>query len=318
MNNLPRLRRSELTTPGSNPTMLAKAAASAADVVVIDLEDAVAPRAKNEARTNAVAALRDLSWSDKGRAVRINAVETAWCHDDLIAVVSDSVVAPDVIVVPKVYGPREVWFVDDLITQLERKHGLKPGLIGLEVLIEDVRALARVEEIARCSPRIEALVLGVGDLAASQGMRLGHIGAGSQYPGDIWHSARTRMIVAARAAGIEAIDGPHADFADLDGFASTSQTFALLGGSGRWCIHPAQIDHANRIFAPTSEEIAEAERVVAEVQRAQANGEGAASLNGTMIDRATARNFELVLTRASQAKRRTPPGQEEPAQREAP
>lgn len=300
-----RLRRSELTTPGSNPKMLAKAAASAADVVVIDLEDAVAPRAKNAARALAVEALRDLSWSGMGRAVRINAVETIWCHDDVIAVVSDPLVAPDVIVVPKVYGPREVWFVDDLITQLEHKHGLEPGGIGLEVLIEDVRALARVEEIAGCSPRIEALVLGVGDLAASMGMRLGHIGAGSSYPGDIWHHARTRVIVAARAAGIEAIDGPHADYPDLDGFASTSHSFALLGGSGRWCIHPTQIDLANQIFAPSPEEIAEAERVVAAVRDADANGAGAASLDGTMIDRATARNFELVLTRASQAMRRT-------------
>ena len=299
----PRLRRSELTTPGSDPKMLVKAAASSADVVVIDLEDAVAPSAKEHARAHAVAALSGLSWGQSARAVRINAVETPWCHDDLIAVVSDPATAPDVVVVPKVYGPREVWFVDDLLSQLERKHGLEPGRIGLEILIEDVRALARVEEIASCSPRIEALVLGVGDLAASQGMRLGHIGAGSVYPGDIWHHARTRMIVAARAAGVEAIDGPHADYADMDGFDRTSQTFALLGGSGRWCIHPSQIEHANRAFAPTPQEIAEAERVVAAVTAAAARGDGAALLDGTMIDPATARNFELVLARARQARR---------------
>ena len=288
--------------------MLAKAAASDADVVVIDLEDAVAPNAKDSARNHAVVALRELSWRHIGRAVRINAVETPWCHDDLIAVVSDRDAVPDVIVIAKVYGPREVWFVDDLLSQLERKHGLEPGRIGLEVLIENVRALACVEEIARCSPRIEALVLGVGDLAASQGMRLGHIGASSTYPGDIWHHARTRMIVAARAAGIEAIDGPHSDYLDLAGFASTSQTFALLGGSGRWCIHPTQIEQANRIFAPSPEEIDEAARVVAAVCDAEARGDGAASIDGKMIDRATARNFELVLARANQAlaSRRSP------------
>ncbi|MCU1387774.1 MAG: CoA ester lyase [Ilumatobacteraceae bacterium] len=299
MRQPPRLRRSELSTPGSNPKMLAKAAASEADVVVIDLEDGVAPDAKHDARTHTIAALRELSWRRIGRAVRINAVETAWCHDDLIAVVGDCDAAPDVIVIPKVYGPREVWFVDDLLGQLEAKHGLEPGGIGIEVLIEDVRALSRVEEIAACSPRIEALVLGVGDLAASQGMRLGHIGAASPYPGDIWHHARTRMIVAARAAGIEAIDGPYADYTDPDGFAATSHTFALLGGSGRWCIHPSQIEAVNRIFAPTAEEIAEAERVVTAVRDAAARGEGTASLDGRMIDPATARNFELVLARAA-------------------
>jgi citrate lyase subunit beta/citryl-CoA lyase len=283
--------------------MLAKAATSDADVVVIDLEDGVAPNAKQDARGNTVAALRDLSWRHIGRAVRINAVETPWCHDDLIAIVSPDA-APDVIVIPKVYGPREVWFVDDLLSQLELKHGLEPGRIGLEVLIEDVRALARVEEIALCCRRLEALVLGVGDLAASQGMRLGHIGAPSTYPGDIWHHARTRMIVAARAAGIEAIDGPYADFADLDGFAATSQTFALLGGSGRWCIHPTQIEHANRIFGPTPSEIAEAQRVVAAVREAEGRGAGAVSLDGKMIDRATARNFELMLHRDAQIRRK--------------
>lgn len=300
MTSPPRLRRSELTTPGSNPKMLAKAAVSEADVVVIDLEDGVAPDAKHSARAQAVTALRDLPWGHRSRAVRINAVETPWCHDDLIAVIGSSHATPDVIVIPKVYGPREVWFVDDMLNQLELKHGLPPGRIGLEVLIEDVRALGCVEEIARCSPRIEALVLGVGDLAASQGMRLGHIGAGSTYPGDIWHHARSRTIVAARAAGIEAIDGPHADIADVDGFASSSETFALLGGSGRWCIHPSQIARANRTFAPTPAEVHEAKRIVAAVLAAERGGAGAASLDGRMIDRATARNFESTLDRAAQ------------------
>jgi citrate lyase subunit beta / citryl-CoA lyase len=314
MTGLPRLRRSELTTPASDPKMLAKAAVSAADVVVIDLEDGVAPSAKHEARAGAITALRELAWGPS-RAVRINAVDSPWCHDDLIAVVDDPNALPDVIVIPKVHGPREVWFVDDLLGQLERKHGLRPGRIGIEVLIEDVRALARVEEIASCSARIEALVLGVGDLAASQGMRLGHIGAPSPYPGDIWHHARTRMIVAARAAGVEAIDGPHADLADLDGFTATSETFAQLGGVGRWCIHPSQVAPANRVFAPTAQEITEAEHVLSAIGEAAARGAGAASLDGQMIDPATARNFELTLHRAAlTGSRRTPSTQTEPIQ----
>jgi citrate lyase subunit beta / citryl-CoA lyase len=301
--NVPRLRRTELSTPASNRKMLTKAATSGADVVVIDLEDSVAPTVKAAARANAADALAELDWGTTGRAVRINAVETEWCHADLIAIVARPGSVPDVIVIPKVYSPREVWFVDDLLTQLEHKHHIEPRSIGLEVLIEDVRALARVEEIAACSPRIEALVLGVGDLAASQGMRLGHIGTIGDYPGDPWHHARTRLIVAARAAGIEAIDGPYADYTDTAGFAATSRTFALLGGSGRWCIHPSQIATANEVFAPTEAEVAEAERAVAAVRAALERGDGAASLDGKMIDPATARAFESILARHRQAAR---------------
>ena len=225
-----RLRRSELSTPGSSDKMMAKAAASDADLVFLDLEDAVAPNAKVAARGAIVAALNQLDWGSKTRAVRINGVETVWCHDDLIEVVTGAGAVIDVIIVPKVKAPRDVWFVDTMLDQLEAKLGLQPGGIGLEVLIEETEALARVEEIAGCSARLEALILGVGDLSASQGIRAGHVGGSVEhYPGDMWHYARNRMIVAARANGLDAIDGPNANFRDLDGYRTDATWAATLG-----------------------------------------------------------------------------------------
>src|SRR3954451_5997786 len=209
-----RVRRSELSTPGHSTKMIAKGAASDADLVFLDLEDAVAPSAKPGARQNIVAALNDLDWGRSVRAYRINRVDTEWCHDDLIEVVTGAGANINVIIIPKIKGPRELWFVDDLLTQLERKLGLAVGRIGLEVLIEEVEALQRVDEIATASPRLEAMILGVGDLSASQGMRLAHtaVPAGDEpiaSPGDIWHSPPPRMTAAARVAGIDAIDGPY-------------------------------------------------------------------------------------------------------------
>ncbi|MGA9278257.1 HpcH/HpaI aldolase/citrate lyase family protein [Ilumatobacter sp.] len=296
---IPRLRRSELTTPGSNPAMIAKAVATDADVVIIDLEDAVAPDEKVAARSNVVHALLGSDWGRSARAYRINSVDTAWCHDDVIDVVSRAGAHLDVVVVPKVMAAREVWFVDDLLTQLELKLGLEPQRIGLEVLIEEAHALTAIDSIARSSPRVEALVLGVGDLAASLGMRLGHIGDVPDGAGDVWASARHRLIVAARAAGIEAIDGPFGDFRDDDGFGASASSFALVGGSGKWCIHPAQLEAANRIFAPSPAEVDEARAAVDAMNAAIDAGHGAASVGGKMIDAATARGFRHVLERAA-------------------
>jgi citrate lyase subunit beta / citryl-CoA lyase len=301
MTNRNRLRRSELSTPGTSPKMIAKAAASDADLAFLDLEDAVAPSEKPAARKNIVAGLNDLDWGRTVRSYRINGVHTHWCHDDLIEVVTGAGANIDVIIVPKIKGPREVWFVDDLLTQLETKLGLEVGRIGIEVLIEE--ALACVNEIARSSPRLEAMILGVGDLSASQGMRLGHIGVTDgneeiKYPGDVWHYARMQMIVAARAAGIDAIDGPYANFGNPRGYEVSATQFSIIGGVGKWCIHPSQVEVANRVFAPTAEEIENAQAVVRAVKEAEARGEGAANLNGVMIDAATNRLFEVALDRA--------------------
>jgi citrate lyase subunit beta/citryl-CoA lyase len=299
-----RLRRSELSTPGTNPKMMAKAADSDADLAFLDLEDAVAPAHKEAARQQVVAALTELDWGRKTRACRINGVHTPWCHGDLIDVVSGVRRCLDVIIVPKVKAPRDVWFVDDLLTQLERKLGLEVGRIGLEVLIEETEALACVEAIAASSARLEALILGVGDLSASQGIRAGHIGgagAGGEpvaYPGDMWHYARNRLIVAARANGLDAIDGPYADFGDAAGYRREAAWSATLGAVGKWCIHPSQIAVANDVFAPTQAEIDGALQVVDAVRAAEAEGLGAANVGGMMVDAATARIFEGVLRRA--------------------
>jgi citrate lyase subunit beta/citryl-CoA lyase len=298
-----RIRRSELSTPGHSEKMIAKAAASDADMVFLDLEDAVAPSAKVGARKNIIAGLNELDWGDKIRSYRINSVDTQWCHDDIVEVVTGAGANIDVIMVPKIKGPREVWFVDDLLTQLELKLGLQVGRIGIECLVEEVEALQTVDEIATCSPRLEALTLGVGDLSASQGMRLGHIGVTDgdnalKYPGDVWHYARHRMIVACRSAGIDAIDGPYANFSSPGGYERSAGTFSMIGGVGKWCIHPSQIEIANRVFAPSEAEIEEAQGVIQAVTDAEAQGLGAATFNGMMIDAATTRLFQITLDRA--------------------
>lgn len=302
-----RIRRSELSTPGHSEKMIAKAAQSAADMVFLDLEDAVAPSAKVGARKYIVAGLNELDWGGKIRSFRCNSVETHWCHDDIIEIVTGAGPNIDVIMVPKIKGPRDVWFVDDLLTQLETKLGLEVGRIGIECLIEEVEALQSVDEIARCSPRLEALTLGVGDLSASQGMRLGHIGVTDgehalRYPGDVWHYARNRMIVACRAAGIDAIDGPYANFASPKGYEKSAATFSMLGGVGKWCIHPSQVEIANRVFAPSADEIAQAQGAIDAVRAAEAQGLGAANFNGVMIDAATTRLFQVTLDRARQCR----------------
>lgn len=299
-----RLRRSELSTPAFSTKMIGKAAASEADLVFLDLEDSVVASEKVAARQNIIDGLNELDWGTKTRACRINPVTTPWCHGDIIDVVSGAGGNLDVIIVPKVLAPRDVWFVDDLLTQLETRLGLEVGGIGLEVLIEETQALACVEDIAASSDRLEALILGVGDLAASQGIRLGHIGAAAEsefgYPADVWHYARNRMIVAARANGIDAVDGPYGAISNPDGYRREANWAATLGSVGKWAIHPSQIAIANEVFAPTPGEVERAIAAVDAVKEAEAAGLGAAAFQGMMIDAATARIFEGVLDRARQ------------------
>ncbi|HKF19769.1 MAG TPA: CoA ester lyase [Candidatus Dormibacteraeota bacterium] len=294
-----RLRRSELSTPGSSEKMMARAASLPADLVFLDLEDSVAPTEKAGSRRLVVEALRGLDWGQKTLAVRVNGVNTEWAHDDLIEVVTGAGSKLDLIIVPKVKAPRDLWFVETLLEQLEAKLRL-PNRIGLEALIEETEALAYVEDIAGCSPRLEALILGVGDLSASQGIRTGHVGqAADRYPGDIWHYARNRMIVAARSRGLDAIDGPFANFRDPDGYRREATWAATLGCVGKWAIHPDQIGIANEVFAPTDAEVARARRAVDAVRTAEAAGAGAATLDGVMIDAATARIFQVTLDRSA-------------------
>jgi citrate lyase subunit beta/citryl-CoA lyase len=305
-----RLRRSELSTPGTREKMIAKAAQSDADLVFLDLEDAVAPSEKEKARANIVAGLNTHDWGKRTKAYRINGVHTPWCHGDLIEVIVRAGGNLDVVIIPKVKSPRDVWFVDDMLTQLEQRAGLAAGRIGIEVLIEETEALACVEDIAACSPRLEALILGVGDLSASQGIRAAHIGVDDAlgYPGDMWHYARNRMIVAARANGLDAIDGPYGDFGNPDGYRRAAAWATTLGAVGKWCIHPSQVALANEVFAPTDPEIAQAAKIIQAVRDAEAQGHGAAQLDGMMIDAATTRVFQVVIDRAIQCGMDVPDG----------
>lgn len=296
-----RLRRSELSTPGSNPKMIERAASGDADLVFLDLEDAVSPNEKVPARKFIIEGLNNLDWGKKTRAVRINGTHTHWCYEDLVEVVTGAGKNIDVIIVPKPKSPRDVWFVDTLLTQLENQLGLEEGRIGLELLIEETEALARVEEIAACCPRIEALILGFGDFSASQGMRLSLHGKGEgKYPGDPWSYHRNRMIVAARANGLDAIDGPFADFRDDEGYRREATWASALGAVGKWAIHPSQVPIANDVYSPTDAEIARAQKVIEQVRSAEAAGTGAANAGGVMIDAATARLYEVTLERARQ------------------
>ena len=293
-----RLRRSELSVPASNPNMVKKAVGSPADLVFLDLEDAVAPSHKEEARKNAIAALRELNWGKKVRAVRVNGADTQWAHDDVVEVVEGAGRNLDVIIIPKPKAPRDVWFFDTLLTQLELKLHLE-NRIGIEALIEESAALARVEEIAGCCPRLEALILGFGDLSASQGMRFGVASdPAHRYPGDMWHHARVRMITACRANGIDAIDGPFGNFKDPEGYRREATWAATLGAVGKWAIHPSQIELANDVFAPTAQEIEHARKMSEAYEAATRGGAGAAGAGGMLVDAVAVRIFEGVLERA--------------------
>ena len=289
-----RLRRSELSTPGSNERMIEKAAASNADLVFLDLEDSVAPKEKSAARAKVAQALKTLEWGKKTRAVRINNIETPYAYEDVIQLFEEAGEHLDLIIIPKVKAGRDVWWVDTLLTQLEAKHG-RPRRIGLEVLIEEVEALINAEEIARSSPRLETLIFGPGDFSASQGVRVRAMGS---YPGDLWHYARNKIVVAARAAGIEAIDGPYANIRNPDGYREEAMRSSVLGFVGKWAIHPSQIDIANEVYSPSQEEVDFARRLVKAYAEAEAEGLGSVAVNGVMVDAASVRILRSVITRA--------------------
>ena len=286
-----RLHRSELAVPGSRPELFEKAAGSRADYVFLDLEDAVAPDEKEAARSNVIEALGDIDWraSDKTISVRINGLDTHYMYRDLIDVVEQAGAHVDTILVPKVGVPGDIYTVDALLTQLEQAMGLSHR-IGVEALVETALGMANVEAVAASSPRLEALHFGVADYAASCRARTISIGGlNPDYPGDQWHSALSRMLVACRANGLRAIDGPFGDFGDPDGFMAGARRAAALGYEGKWAIHPSQVDLANEVFTPPESEVDQARRMLRALEEAEAAGRGAAQLDGRMIDAASAR-----------------------------
>lgn len=295
----PRPRRSELATPASNERMFARAAASGADMVFLDLEDACAPAEREAARGKAAQALRELDWGHTTRAIRMNGVDTRWAYGDVIDVLTDARGALQTIVVPKVRRARDVWWVDTLLTQVEVTIGLPPGGVALEVLIEETEGLENVGEIARSSGRLEAVIFGAGDFSASQGARVDtNFDPVVEYPGDLWHYARSRIVVAARSAGVDAIDAPFPNYRTPDAYRTACDRAAAMGYSGKWAIHPSQVDIANDAFAPTPDEIAHARRVVAAYREAEANGLGATGLDGMLVDAAHLRHAATVAATA--------------------
>ncbi|MGW1028598.1 HpcH/HpaI aldolase/citrate lyase family protein [Streptomyces sp. NPDC002577] len=298
----PRARRSELATPASSERMCEKAASSGADLAFLDLEDACAPSAKEAARGIAVAALTQLDWGRTVRAVRVNGLDTPWCHGDIIEVVTGAREALDVLIVPKARTARDVWWVDVLLTQLETRLRL-PRPVGLEVLIEEAEGLANATEIARSSPRLEAVIFGAGDLSASLRARVdGNFDPLGEYPGDFWHFARTTVLAAARAAGIDAIDAPYPDYRDAEGYRRSAAHASLLGYDGKWAIHPGQVPIANEVFAPTAEEVTEAREAMEIYRKSEAEGVGAIGRDGRLVDAAHMRLATNVLYKASLAR----------------
>ena len=292
-----RLQRSELAVPGSNPTMIDRALKSAADYVFLDCEDAVAPPDKEQARKNIIQALNDLDWKGAGKtvSVRINGLDTHYCYRDVVDIMEQAGSKLDTILVPKVGVPADLYAIECMMSQIEEAKGIKHK-VGTEALIETPLGMANVEAIASANNRCEAMHFGVADYAAFNKARTVVIGGlNPDYPGDQWHFALSRMTVACRAYGLRPIDGPFGDFSDPAGYTAGAKRAAALGIEGKWAIHPSQIELANAVFSPTAAEIDRAKRIIVALKEAEAQGKGAASLDGKMIDAASEKMAKNIL-----------------------
>ncbi len=293
-----RSRRSNLAVPGSNPRFLEKAKSLPADQVFLDLEDACAPLAKPGARKNIVAALNEGGWGDKIRTVRVNDWTTEWTFQDVLEVVGGAGAELDCIMLPKVADAAQVRALDLLLTQIEKANGLEVGRIGVEAQIETAQGLVNVNDIAFASPRIETIIFGPADFMASIGMRSLVVGAlHPDYPGDPFHHILVTILMAARARGVQAIDGPFLQVRDVDAFREVAKRSAVLGFDGKWVLHPGQIDAANEIYAPSQEDYDHAELILDAYDwyTSEAGGKkGSAMLGDEMIDEAS-RKMALVI-----------------------
>lgn len=309
-----RLNRSELAVPGSQPQLFEKAAKSAADIVFLDLEDAVAPDDKAQARKNIIQAIGDFDWGNKTLSVRINGLDTHYMYRDVVDLLEQAGERLDMIMIPKVGTPADVYALDMLCTQVETAMGRKKR-VGFELIIETALGMQNVNEIAAASKRIESLHFGVADYAASTRARTTTIGGvnvdyavltdkfddGSRQThwGDMWHYAIARMVVAARANGLRPVDGPFGDFSDPDGFRAAARRAAVLGCEGKWAIHPSQVDLANEVMSPSAAEVTKARRILEAMKQAEKEGKGAVSLDGRLIDYASIRQAEVMVEKAA-------------------
>jgi malyl-CoA/(S)-citramalyl-CoA lyase len=309
----PRLHRSELAVPGTDPALFKKAAQSNADVIFLDCEDAVAPDDKEKARKNIIAGLNEVDWGSKTMMVRINGLDTHYMYRDVVDIV-EACPRLDMILIPKVGVAPDVYAVDMLVTQIEAAKQ-RDKRIGFAVLIETALGMANVETIAQASRRLEAMSFGVADYAASTRARTTVIGGVNKDSGvltdkdadgkrqyfwtDPWHAAQTRMLVACRAYGLRPIDGPFGDFKDPDGYIAAANRAAVLGYEGKWAIHPSQIDLANQVFTPSDAEVTKARRILEAMTQAAKDGRGAVSLDGRLIDMASIRMAQALIAKAN-------------------
>lgn len=299
-----RPNRCQLFGPGSRTALFEKMAASAADVVNLDLEDSVAPSDKDQARTNIIQATHDIDWNSKYLSVRINGLDTPYWYHDVVDLLENASDRLDQIMIPKVGCAADVYAVDALVTAIERAKGrAKP--ISFEVIIESAAGLSHVEDIAGSSPRMQAMSLGAADFAASMGMQTTGIGGtqenyymlhnGVQHWSDPWHWAQTAIVAACRTHGVLPVDGPFGDFSDDEGFRAQARRSATLGMVGKWAIHPKQVALSNEVFTPSAAAVAEAREILAAMDEAKARGEGATVYKGRLVDIASIKQAEGIV-----------------------
>lgn len=302
-----RPNRCQLFGPGSRPALFAKMAASAADVINIDLEDSVAPSDKESARANVIGAVSHVDWGKKTLSVRINGLDTPWWYRDVVDLLEQAGDRLDMIMIPKVGCAEDVYAVDALVTAIERAKGrTKP--VAFEVIIESAAGIAHVEAIAASSPRLQAMSLGAADFAASMGMQTTGIGGtqenyymlqnGAKHWSDPWHWAQAAIVAACRTHGILPVDGPFGDFSDDEGFRAQALRSATLGMVGKWAIHPKQVALANEVFTPSAAAVAEAREILAAMDEAKARGEGATVYKGRLVDIASIKQAEVIVRQA--------------------
>ena len=302
-----RPNRCQLFGPGSNTKLFAKMAASAADVIDLDLEDSVAPSDKAQARANIIQAIGDIDWGTKTLAVRINGLDTPYWYRDVVDLLEKSGDRLDQIMIPKVGCAADVYAVDALVTAVESAMG-RTRKISFEVIIESAAGLAHVEEIAASSPRLQAMSLGAADFAASMGMQTTGIGGtqenyymlqgDTRHYSDPWHWAQTAIVAACRTHGVLPVDGPFGDFSDDEGYRAQARRSATLGMVGKWAIHPKQIALANEVFTPSDAAVLEAREILAAMAEATKSGAGATVYKGRLVDIASIKQAEVIVKQA--------------------
>ncbi|WP_282093766.1 L-malyl-CoA/beta-methylmalyl-CoA lyase [Epibacterium ulvae] len=302
-----RPNRCQLFGPGSNTKLFAKMAASAADVINLDLEDSVAPSDKDMARANVIEAINTVDWGNKYLSVRINGLDTPYWYKDVVDVLEQAGERLDQIMIPKVGCAADIYAVDALVTAIEAAKG-RTKRISFEVIIESAAGIAHAEEIAAASPRLQAMSLGAADFAASMGMQTTGIGGtqenyymlreGAQHWSDPWHWAQAKIVAACRTHGVLPVDGPFGDFSDDEGYIAQAKRSATLGMVGKWAIHPKQIALANQVFTPSEAAVTEAREILAAMEDAKASGAGATVYKGRLVDIASIKQAEVIVAQA--------------------